>query len=247
MGFTDSTTLLIDTFTHYSNALDYYMQDIRREVLSRRAMAAEHIKWLQKEKDEENGSKFPPEQISQFLSEQQQTLLRITSYSPMLMDMAFIYLVAIFDAFLTDILGNVLLQRPDTMKTSKKQLSYEDIIRLQAEGNLINHLVQREVNELSYKSISEQTEYYNKRFNIRVEDSGVDVADLSQIRAARNILIHNNGIVNTIYLEVVPDSPYKLGDRFYVTDEYWAIAHEKLSKVGKHLGEAFLSKFGDAA
>ncbi len=57
--------------------------------------------------------------------------------------------------------------------------------------------------ELSYKSIRDQADYYRERFGIAIEDSGIPFGDLVELRAIRNILIHNNGIINHIFLEQV--------------------------------------------
>jgi len=88
-------------------------------------------------------------------------------------DMAVIYLVALFDAFLVDILSTILTNKPEMMKSSKKSLTYEKIIELRNPVELIVYLVQKEMNEFSYKSIKEQAEYVSSRFGINIEDSGI--------------------------------------------------------------------------
>jgi hypothetical protein len=164
-------------------------------------------------------------------------------YPNMLLDMGFIYLVALFDAYLLDVFCAVLTDRPETLKSSKKQLSYDKIIDLQASSVLIPYLAQREMDEVGYKSIVEQAEYYESKFNIKIADSGVTLDDLTEIRAARNLLVHNNGIVNPIYLDVVRNSKYKSGERIATDLDYWNNCYEKLKQVAEFIRDAILSKF----
>lgn len=42
-----------------------------------------------------------------------------------------------------------------------------------------------------------------------------------EVFATRNILVHNQGIVNQVYLDAVPDSPLRLGELRPLSDEYF--------------------------
>lgn len=122
----------------------------------------------------------------------------IDKYPHLLMSMAFIYLIALFDSFLTDVFAAVLIERPETLK-SKKQLTYDRILELHQKGELVEFMARREINELSYKSMADQFDYYKAKFNIDLADSNVELAALVEIRARRNLLVHNNGVVDDIY------------------------------------------------
>jgi len=166
----------------------------------------------------------------------------MAKYPHMLMDMAFIYLVALFDAYLVDVFTAVLIHRPETLK-SKKQLTYEKIIELNVEGNLISYLARREVNQLSYRSIAEQAEYYKSKFNVNLADSGVDIKTLTKIRAIRNLLVHNNGVVNSTFMNAVKHSEYQLRERIVITAEYWEECWQQLRTVATFMLNAILDKF----
>lgn len=156
------------------------------------------------------------------------------NYPNLAFRMSFVYLIALFDAFLTDIFEAVVKNRPEMLK-SKKQISYEKLLEFSSLESLVEYLAKRELNELSYKSLKDQADYYQDRFGISLGDSGVSLDVLVELRAARNLLVHNNGVVNHIYLEQVPHSSYSLGESIKVDSSYFVSAVKSLSKVVAHI------------
>lgn len=145
--------------------------------------------------------------------------------------MSSVYLVALFDAFLADVFSEVARARPKILSSSKKQISYDRLLEFDSFDALVEFIASRELNELSYKSIKDQADYYRDRFGVALEDSGVPVSELIELRATRNLLVHNNGVVNHIYLELVPSSTYKAGDDVKVDANYFDQAVKSLEAV----------------
>ena len=166
----------------------------------------------------------------------------IDKYPYILMSMAFIYLVALFDSFLTDVFAAVLIERPETLK-SKKQLTYDRILELHQKGELVEFMARREINELSYKSMADQFDYYKAKFNIDLADSNVELAALVEIRARRNLLVHNNGVVDEIYMEAIKHTTYNLGEHVEITFDYWNECKERQNSVATFVHKSVLEKF----
>ena len=183
------------------------------------------------------------QQLRRFNKEMRKHRVIVEHYPNMLMDMAFIYLVSLFDAYMVDIFAAVLNLRPETLKSSSKTLSYDKIIDLMRDNKIISYLVQREINEISYGSILEQNKYYQSRFNINLEGSGVGIDLLSEIKARRNIIVHNNGVVNAIYLQSVKNPVYKEGDRVDISVDYWNDSFTNLDIVAKYIKVSIINKF----
>jgi len=198
---------------------------------------------IQPEHDSTSKIEFTEDQWGMIVEGMNRLVQISDKYPSMLFEMSFIYLVALFDAYLLDVLYEVLIYKPEILKSSKKQLSYELILNLKNTNELITYLVQKELNELGYKSIIEQAEYYVYKLNIKIADSGIALDDLAEIRAARNLLIHNKGLVNSIYLETVQTSKYKAGERVVINLEYWNNCYEKLNQVSEFIRDSILSKF----
>lgn len=168
--------------------------------------------------------------------------------------MSFVYLVALFDAFLSDAFSAVAKARPGILKSSKKQISYERVLEFGSIGALIEFIVTRELNELSYKSIGDQAEYYKDRFGVSLGDSGIAIAALVELRATRNLLVHNNGIVNQIFIELVPETTLNIGDAVKIDASYLEIAMKNLAIVAEFATRRLIDKHarpvakpGDAA
>jgi hypothetical protein len=151
----------------------------------------------------------------------------------MMMNMAFVYLIAIFEAFGVDICSTVLIAKPEMLRAEKKTLSYEKILALGSIERLIRHMATRELYEVSYKSVEDQWEIYQKRFGIQAEESGVSLSLLADMTAQRNLLVHNNGVVNERYFEAVTTPTLQMGEHVEIDDSKlnsYAHALEELAK-----------------
>jgi hypothetical protein len=140
-----------------------------------------------------------------------------------------IYLVAIFESYLVDIVRGILLTCPDALK-SGRQFNAETIIKLGEQKQVIGYLAEKEVEDLLYKSFPDVVNYFDNKFNINLNASGVPVENIVEILATRNIHVHNGGIVNQRYLELVRGSTLKVGaykpmTRGYLKDSISSISN----------------------
>jgi len=165
-----------------------------------------------------------------------------SAYPNLTFRMSFVYLVALFDAFLADVFSKVVRIRPGILKSSKKQIFYDRLLEFGSFEALVEFIASRELNELSYKSIKDQPDYYRDRFGVAIEESGVTVSELIELRATRNLLVHNNGLVNHIYLEQVPSSMYKAGDDVQVDTNYFGQAVKSLDAVAEFITAKLIEK-----
>lgn len=176
--------------------------------------------------------------LAKLMSEHAVTLER---YPTILFEMAFIYFVAAFEAYLRDVIEATLRHRPQILK-SGKQMSVEKIIDLQERGNLVAFLAEREVNELSYRSFRDQADYYREKFKLEIA-AMADLDELVEYHARRNLYVHNGGFVNSRYLDAVTDSAAAIGERLEMTQEYWTEAHTALSRVAMHVRDHLIRKY----
>lgn len=61
------------------------------------------------------------------------------------------------------------------------------------------------------------------------------IANVSELFQRRNIIIHNNGIINNIYKAHVPGSIERIGTELEITDSYLEDITKKVSKLGNFL------------
>lgn len=172
---------------------------------------------------------------------------RMKAYPKLLLNMSFIYLVAAFDAFLADAFGAVLLYRPEMLRSSKKQLSYEAIVSFAKREDLVGHMAARELNEVGYWPVKAQWTYYHERFGIDLSASPISLEKVVEMVAGRNILVHNNGIVNDIYIAVVPATKLSRGDTFEISEALWLDFSGDLGKLALHCRNSLVGKFAKAS
>jgi hypothetical protein len=171
-----------------------------------------------------------------------QQVAQFDRYPGMLFEMAFIYFVAAFEGYMQDVTEMTLLQRPETLK-SGKQLSIEKIVDLTQRGILLQFLAEREVVELGYRSFAEQANYYREKFKLEIA-AVAELEELIEIHARRNLYVHNGGVVNARYTELVVDTELKIGQRLQMSSEYWINVQQALTGVASHVRDHLTRKFG---
>lgn len=109
----------------------------------------------------------------------------------------FIYGVSIFENVLIDVLKEFYKAFPEKMPESKLELTKEQI--LNESETLSEKLLDHSINKLAYGSLEKFISEFTKKVNIsNIDDESI--AQLIEIKETRNLMIHNNLIVNTIYL-----------------------------------------------
>jgi hypothetical protein len=167
-------------------------------------------------------------------------------FPELLFEMAFIYRVALFDALVPDVLNAVLVSRPDMLRSEKK-LSHEQILDCPDMPSLIALMAQKELHSVSYQSIVDQQSWVKKHLGIELFDSRDQCDQMVELTARRNLFVHANGLVNERYNALVPTSTHKVGERLFVTEDYWAASDEILQTVGDHLVNELHEKFCNTA
>jgi hypothetical protein len=167
----------------------------------------------------------------------------ITARFPtMLLDMALIYLIALFEAYIADSLRAVLVFRPEAMR-SRKQITYETVLSFDDRDQMIEAMASREINDVAYKGFRDQVAHYTDRFGVSILPSDVDEDAIVEAMARRNLLVHNNGVVNEVYISTVPAASGRVGERLTVEQDYWDRIAQELSRIAAHVHAVLRDKF----
>ena len=148
-------------------------------------------------------------------------LIRILSLS---------HLVTIFEGYLVDIIQEILLAHPDTLK-SGKQITAEEMITLGGRKQIVRYLAEKEVEELQHSSFQKVVKYFDDKFNINLNTSVVSPEQIIEILATRNIHIHNKGLVNQCFQKLVKGSTLRLGSYKRITREYLQHANSCITTI----------------
>jgi len=108
------------------------------------------------------------------------------------------YQVALFEHIFFDVLRLILINHP-LLLPGKRQVEYSIILKASNKDEIVSQLIDRELNEVKYKGVSDWFDYLEKA-NSSCKTPAEDIARIAEAKATRDILAHNAGIVNNIYL-----------------------------------------------
>ncbi|WP_407484588.1 hypothetical protein [Elizabethkingia miricola] len=144
--------------------------------------------------------------------------------------MTIVYGIAHFEVFLADIVKLLYTFCPKALSSKDKMLKYEQILQYESMEELITRLIDEEVNAFSFKSIKERVLFLEKKFGLKFEfdkQNGIrnnwnciEMKDLIEIHSTRNLIVHNNSIVNKFYTNDNPQTELKEGSKRIIDHNY---------------------------
>lgn len=186
------------------------------------------------------GVRSSVEQLQREILERER--IREEELRALLTPMSFIYLIALFEGFLTDALETVLVARAEVLRSEKKTMTFREILSFRSMDEIVVYMAQKEALEVSHMSVHHRLKYYNNRFGVNLAACGMDEAAFVRLVADRNVLVHNNGRVNNVYLENVKGSHYKLDDRVVISASQLDSAVRDIHDFAIGLVEQLLTK-----
>jgi hypothetical protein len=190
------------------------------------------------------------------VTEQEYKKKKITTkkYPTIIYTMSVIYMLAIFEALLMDCYGLLSRFYIKNLISSKKQLTYEEVISRSDLEDLHDFIIEKELMAFSFKNIADQLESIQLTFKLNFSykrKSGVrnnwnlnKISDLSEMFSTRNIVLHNNGLVNAKYLIDNPQSKLKIGDRRKIDRSYALDVFGAVLRTGDSLYAIIKKKIG---
>lgn len=116
----------------------------------------------------------------------------------------------------------------------KKEVSYKVVIQSENLKDIKDILIDSEVTNLMYKSFDDWIDYLKKRKKVQFCFLEEILLEIKEIIARRNVQVHNDGKVNSIYLSIVKNSSQTLqkNQELQVNEEYIINAIKKLELAG---------------
>lgn len=143
--------------------------------------------------------------------------------------------VSLFEHLFFDLVRILLLDKADERLSKKKQIDYATIFDSNTKEDLIWKLVDRELNEIKYKNVSEWFDYLNKIVDL--PKINIDVLEkIAEAKATRDILVHNAGIINQTYLNKSGSAArFRINQKIDVSGDYtltvWKLFVEHLIAI----------------
>jgi hypothetical protein len=154
-----------------------------------------------------------------------------------LMPMVFVYLVTCWDAFVLDTVRNILRVHPQVITTgdAKTEMSRAALWGARSIADVRNDLIEEVVRDLDYDR-KKLVKYFADYWGIDWKESGILLDDVVEIRARRDIWVHNNGVVNKQYVEMVgEDNSLKEGQVAKISGQYIDASVDKLTALAIYI------------
>ena len=148
--------------------------------------------------------------------------------------------VSAFEAFLFNFLHRILLHNP--WQFSERQLDFGTVLKAASRDEIVSGVILRQLNELKYEHLREWFAAVNKA--VKLDSPAEDEIDaLAEIKAARDILEHNAGVVNEIYRRKAGKrARYEVGDHVELEDAYHLESWSLIKKVVRDVTSAAIGR-----
>jgi hypothetical protein len=144
--------------------------------------------------------------------------------------------VSALEVFLFNFLHRLLLHNP--WQLSEKQLEFSVVLRAANRDEVVSGVILKHLNELKYDQLREWFAAINKavKLDCPTED---EIEALAEIKATRDLLEHNAGVVNEIYRRKAgKKARYEVGDHVGIEDAYHLQSWRLIKNVVRDLTSA---------
>ena len=148
--------------------------------------------------------------------------------------------VSTFEVFLFEFLHRLLLHNP--WQFGGKRLEFETVLRAKDRDEIIFEVVAKQLNELKYEKLRDWFDFMNKAMKLPCPSED-EIDALAEVKASRDIIEHNAGVVNEVYLRKAgKKARFAVGDRVVIDESYHNESWRLMKKVINDLTAAALAK-----
>lgn len=112
-------------------------------------------------------------------------------------------MIATFDSGIVDLIRLMIAINPARVDNSSKSLTVSEILSMNSFDDVRQRIIDDEIDDLMKGSHSEQIEYIERAFSIKIKSEYARWKDLIEIFERRNIAAHGDLIVNRRYVDNV--------------------------------------------
>lgn len=148
--------------------------------------------------------------------------------------------VSIFEDFFFDLLRLWLTAYPGSL--SKKQVEFGTIVNSPDVARIVLAVVDRELNEVKYERVGDWFSYLERLARVGIP-TAEEIEHFSEIKATRDILVHNKGVVNATYLSKAGKrARFGIGVKLKIDLPYHLASWETIKRLVSDLSTAVIAK-----
>ena len=146
-----------------------------------------------------------------------------------------------FDLFIGSLI-KIILNLQNNIISDEKILTFGDLKEFKTIKEAVNHVIEREIDNLLFDSHSAHLEWIGKKLNVNIkEELTLEWASFIEITERRNLYVHTNGFINNQYISKCKEHGFNLGKEhknkaiLEMTPDYFKNSSECLYKVAVKL------------
>ena len=152
--------------------------------------------------------------------------------------------VAITEGYLTKILRQVLRWYPQKLTLIDKKIDLEVILACSSLNEMMDRIIDRHLNSIFYSSPFSYLKYIEQIVSIEID--GFLQANYAEIKATRDVLVHNYGITNEIYLRKVGNSARAdNNEKLPIDSEYFDESIACMKRLISSIYQQMMEKYGE--
>jgi hypothetical protein len=175
------------------------------------------------------------------------TFKKFQSFGQFYSDTMVVRLVDNFLCYLSELIQLCMKTKPEVLRSSE-MVKIEDILKLSNMDEVIEFLVERKINELSYGGTKELNQFCSDRLGMSIWNNEDERGVLSVGVELRNIITHNRGIVNALFLSrlrnTVHPFEFRLGRAFHADFDQLVVLANHMINIARRLDAQAAEKFG---
>jgi hypothetical protein len=160
-------------------------------------------------------------------------------------------LVSQYDAFLGRLIHALLLLRPEILNGSERALSFADLLAFGTVEAARDHIIEKEVEAVLRKSHTEQFDWLENKFNIKLHENLPVWPTFVEVTERRNLCVHTGAKVSAQYLQnckshQVDVTNVAVGAVLPVSRAYFRAAYTAIFEIGVKLAHVLWRKLNPA-
>ncbi len=138
-------------------------------------------------------------------------------------------------------------KRPSALKAKKESVSNEKVIEVLESGGDIHDLVRQiaiqRVERLGYESLIGLTKYLQDQHGLDLDTNSAAFAGVKELIEVRNIIVHNNGVVNRTFLLRTGRADLAVDSRFPLSSTHLSKSLDDVIQLAEQVDREFVAKF----
>lgn len=164
---------------------------------------------------------------------------------------AFVLLNAFLDYLIHDVISCYYESYPQSLSEKDKELTI-DLSSLSLCSDIddaVDMIIEKKVDSITYKNLMDQKRFLKEYLSLDLRESVVNWDIINEAVERRNVIIHNECVVNRRYLRsveltVIPEGKrLKEGDKVVVNSEYFTKVHEEIFMAGVLIAQSCWRKW----